>query len=333
MTAPSVVAIGDANIDVILEVDQYPALGGDARSERMHIQVGGSAANTCIVLAHLGVRAALLTTVGADIWGKQIHSQLQDSGVGTDLIYFSDEDTSGLMFIPVTRQGQRTIFGRRGANRKTRLTSENLKRIEAAQLLHLSGYAFYEDPQCSAAFRALSRATDLSIPVSLDTAFGPAVEYPARMREAAQSAAILVLGDQESGRIAPAQGTDSSTGALRSLGPDWIALKRGARGVKLIDRDQEIDLPSVRVPVLDTTGAGDAFTAGLLYGWMNSWDLLDAGLLASALGALATTVPGAGRALPQRPAVLQLLDSPGTWASFPNDFQPRILSIRERLTP
>lgn len=302
-----VILIGDANVDVLLHVDHYPEVGGDARSERMKIQLGGSAANTSVVLRRLDVPCKLLTTVGEDQWADRVLDDLHSVGVDTSMIGRIGADDTGLMFIPVTPAGERTIFGRRGANRRFSIGERELSAIKAAPLLHVSGYAFYQDPQRSSTVQAVQAAVRSQTAICLDTAYGPAIDHPERLLSAARQAQILILGEDEARRIARADTIDSAVEQLRTIGPQWIALKRGARGVKLVDRSSTADLPATDVDVIDSTGAGDAFTAGIIFGWLNDWELGDAGLLAVVLGGIATTVTGAGLAIPERERIRQAL--------------------------
>lgn len=326
-----VLLLGDANIDVVLHIDRYPQVGGDARSEFMSVQVGGSAANTSITLAKLGVDCALLTRVGDDLWARRILEGLRSASVDTGLVGTAKSEPSGLMFIPVTPAGERTIFGRRGANRLLQLGDSEQAAIQAAPLLHLSGYAFYEEPQRSAAFQAMEIAHASDTPISLDTAYGPALEQPDQLRRAAREAGILVLGEQEARSITGADSIRDAAGVLRELGPDWIAMKRGSQGARLIQRDSHQDLPASDVEVVDTTGAGDAFSAGIIFGWLNGWELIDAGLLAVILGGLATTVSGAGLAFPDKHIILAALRDSAHSGPFSNSQRQRLTKIASRL--
>lgn len=332
MADSPVVLLGDANIDVVLHVDRYPQVGGDARSELMSVQVGGSAANTSIALARLAVGCALLTRVGDDLWADRILDGLRSASVDTGMMRTVSKESSGLMFIPVTPAGERTIFGRRGANRMLQLTEVERAAIQAAPLLHVSGYAFYEEPQRSAAFEAIDEASESGTPISLDTAFGPALEHPELIRRAARSARILVLGEQEARSISGEDSIDDARDSLIDLGPNWIALKRGAQGVRLIDKDREQILTASEVDVADTTGAGDAFTAGIIFGWLNGWELIDAGLLAVIMGGLATGVIGAGLALPDKRDILAALNQSASSGPYTQSQRKRLVELARRVS-
>ena len=81
----------------------------------------------------------------------------------------------------------------------------------------------------------------------------------------------------------------------------------GEKGCRVFNENEKVSYPSFSVDSVDTTGAGDSFTAGLLYGWMKGLSLSASAMVASALGALATTVYGAGSSLPAKQKLLDFL--------------------------
>lgn len=326
-----VVLLGDINIDVILHVDRYPEMGGDARSERMTIQVGGSAANTSVVLRRLSVPCALIAAVGQDHWARQALEALQSVDIDTGLVASTDADQTGLMFVPVAPGGERTLFGRRGANRKLRIAGAEQASIAEASLLHVSGYAFYEDPQLSSARNAMDHAVRSGTPICLDTAYGPAIEHPERLRTACHCAQILIVGEQEAMRITGTSSVDRATHGLHGLGPRWIALKRGSRGVLLLESGRTIELPADNVTVVDTTGAGDAFSAGMIYGWLQGWSIGDSGLLSVILGGMGTAVNGLGLAFPHSAEILEALLKPARPSPFSERQRKRMAFIAREL--
>jgi ribokinase len=90
-------------------------------------------------------------------------------------------------------------------------------------------------------------------------------------------------------------------------GVDLVAIKLGSKGSLVADREKSLAMPCFEVNTIDTTGAGDSFSAGLIYGWQQGFALEETATLASALGALATTVYGAGLSLPKKEMVVEFL--------------------------
>ena len=180
---PSILVLGDINIDVLMGVPTYPPRGGEALTERVDTRLGGSAANAAVVLSRLGLEARMLARVGGDAWGQVALASLADAGVGLELVQHDSIETTGLMFTVVTPDGERTMFGQRGANCNTDPAAITPDTFGGVGHLYLSGYALLELPQREAALRAVELATERNLPISLDTAYLPALDAPQALRQ------------------------------------------------------------------------------------------------------------------------------------------------------
>ena len=98
----------------------------------------------------------------------------------------------------------------------------------------------------------------------------------------------------------------------------------------MADSLQSCNIPAFQVPAVDTTGAGDAFSAGFLFGYLHQWDACLCGTLANAVGALATTVYGAGVDLPGRFELMQLLQTASTLEGCLIESVPRLCGLLEK---
>ncbi|MGH8630738.1 MAG: carbohydrate kinase family protein [Burkholderiales bacterium] len=307
MAGVEVAVLGDVNVDVLIAIPAYPPPGGDALTEHITIQAGGSAANTAIALAKLGVTAKLIARAGDDVWAELGLRALAEAGVDLGAVQSDDQASTGMFFIPVTPDGERTMFGHRGANARTDPVAIGPDALGRARILHVSGYAFLEAPQREAAWRAVGLAKQNGVAISLDTGLQPALRLAGEMRRLLPHLAVCVLGLDEAQALV---GGDSPAGAAAALierGVQTVGLKLGARGCLLADASRVVHLPSFEVATVDTTGAGDAFSAGLLFGRLRGLSLPASGILATALGGLATTAWGGGSALPGRAEVTRLL--------------------------
>lgn len=293
-----VFVLGDANIDVIMPIDDYPQPGGDKRSERAVIHAGGSAANTALALARLGFAPSLLACLGQDLPGDMLRQELERGGLNLSHLQVSASAGTGMMFVPVTPDGQRTLFGRRGANLVLRPEGLPLNAIGRSRALHLSGYAFLEGSQAQTARAALEAAKQGDAFVSLDTAYEPAFLAGDRLREILGQVDLLVLGQAEANRLSGQTDLEATLDWLLEQGVGQVGLKLGAKGSVLAGPTERIHLPAFKVQVVDTTGAGDNYSAGLLAGHLLGLNPAAAGVLATAIAGLSTTVWGAGNAPP-----------------------------------
>jgi ribokinase len=298
MSVGKVAVLGDINIDNFMAVPVYPPPGGDALVYDVVVRTGGSVANTAILLARMGIDSEVYTHVGTDDWAEIALRTLRGEGVGLEHVMRDPRAGTGLIFLPVTTDGERTMFSYRGAN--VLLDEDEIHDEDFAGMgaLHLSGYSFLKSPQREAAWKAVEIATRLGVPITLDLGVEPAVALGADLERLLRSLDLLVLGDQEVMEITHT--TDAEQGVERVLaaGVKSIGLKLGKDGCAIITRAERARLPGLRVDVVDTTGAGDAFSAGLIYGLLHGMSLGGRGLLANVFGAQATTVWGGGAALP-----------------------------------
>ena len=304
---PSILVLGDINVDVLMDVPAYPPPGGEAVTERFITRLGGSAANAAVVLSRLGLEARMLGRVGNDAWGQMALDDLARTGVSLELVQRDAAAATGMMFTVVTPDGERTMFGQRGANTRTDPEAISMDILRQADLLYISGYALLEAPQRDAAARAVDLAARMRLPIVLDTAYMPALKIPQVMRPLLPDLEACLLGLPEAWAMLGAAEPQAAAAALLSAGVRLAAVKLGAQGCLLADASSAHLIPAFTVEVVDTTGAGDAFTAGLIYGRLHGLSLPALGTLANALGGLAAGVHGAGTALPGKADVVRFL--------------------------
>ena len=311
-----VLLLGDVNIDIFMNIPTYPPPGGDALADRMELRTGGSAANTAILLSRLGLRTEMLTHAGDDPWAEIAFRTLRAEAVGLDFLTRDPQVGTGLIFLPVTPNGERTMYSYRGANARLQPQEITPQLFQDVALLHISGYALLQSPQKDAAWRAVELAEARGIPVTLDLGVEPAAVLGPELERLLGKLDLLVLGEQEALLVAKQPELDAALDFLLACGVKTIGLKLGARGCLLVTPARRVSLPGFKVETIDTTGAGDAFSAALIHGRLNGLSLEARGLLANAFGAVATTVWGGGAALPPLSAVKSLLSQPGA------DLQP-----------
>ncbi len=110
---PDVITLGDINLDVVAPILAYPSRGGDSVAEGALLHTGGSAVNTAVALARLGVDVGFIVRVGRDALAAQALTDLTDVGVDARLVQFDPAISTGVIFIAVTPDGERTMFGAR----------------------------------------------------------------------------------------------------------------------------------------------------------------------------------------------------------------------------
>ena len=309
MSSGEILLLGDINIDTVWPVDEIPAPGGDAYIQKVSAGLGGAVLNSAIVLDRLGLPAAMLSSVGSDLWAARVFELLRQTGINLSYVQEMEKEGTGLIFLVVTPDGERTMYSYRGANILFGPQHLDEAIFRQAGILHISGYSIMVPPQREAVWHALELADRYHVPVSLDTGLEPALLNPDELRHLIERVDICVTGLKETGQLYGLRDMEKAAEHLRSLGIKLAAIKLGKDGCYLLRGNESFFCPAFAVDVVDTTGAGDSFTAGLLYGWVNGLGLAASAVLASALGAMAATVHGAGLELPGKQAVLDFLQS------------------------
>ncbi|MER7893309.1 PfkB family carbohydrate kinase [Micromonospora sp. NPDC094482] len=295
MTRPRrVVIVGDVLTDVVAVLAGPLATGSDTSAE-IRFSGGGQAANTAAWIAAQGAPVTLVGAVGDDAAGRDRVVELADAGVDCAVQRVAGEVTGTV--IVLAGDDERSMISQRGAN--LRLTAEHVERALAAVPdaghLHLSAYTLLDAGSRGAGLRALAAARERGLSTSVDAASAA----PLRRVGAAAFLAwvrdvdlLLVNADEATvlaGGLDPAAQARALSAAARR-----VVVKRGAAGAVWVDRAATISVaPARRVAVVDVTGAGDAFAAGLLTAWMGGADPRAALARAGDLGALAVSTVGA----------------------------------------
>ena len=294
----TIVCFGDINVDVLMSINKYPPIGGDAMASRVTLRPGGSVANTGIVLAKLGGSVKMISRVGNDHWADIALKPLIEAGVDITNVSHDHNDSTGLIFIPVPPGGERTMLSYRGANvHKSRdeITSEVL---QDAGWLHVSSYNFLVIPQREASWHVVELAHSLGVRISMDIGVEPAITAKEDLLNLFPKLSLVVLSPDEGEELIGINTPEKVVEECLDIGVDLVGLKLGKDGCLIGDCNQNYLLPGFAIQPVDTTGAGDAFCAGLIFAQVFNAGLKESGLLANALGALAATVWGGGDVLP-----------------------------------
>jgi ribokinase len=301
--------LGDINIDVIAHIPGYPQKGGEGLAEQGHIYCGGSAANTAIVLARFGVEVGIIGRVGEDVLALLALAALAEAGVDGRSIQRDPQITTGIILVAVTPDGERTMFGCRGANVRTDPALLDASYVTRARIFHLSGYSLLALPQREAALRALEVAHEAGLMVTADMGLEAVMRVTDRVKAILPEVDILFPNQAEAEYLTNCRDIEGAIESLLDYGVGVVALKLGKRGCAIGTEEGLFLVPGFTVPTVDTTGAGDSFDAGIILGRLEGWGWRESALLADALGALTAAVEGAGTSLAEREEVRAFLES------------------------
>ncbi|MBC7267916.1 MAG: ribokinase [Streptomyces sp.] len=284
--------VGSANADLVIAVERRPDAGETVLGSDLAVHPGGKGANQAVAAARLGARTALLARVGDDAYGRLLLGSQRAAGVDTVGVLVGGAPT-GVALITVDPSGDNSIVVSPGANGK--LTPADVQ--AAASLFHAS--------------RVVS--TQLEIPletvVAVVRSLAPGSRFvlnPSPPRplpgEVLGACDPLIVNEHEARVILGAACVSDAPGdwarLLLAKGPRSVVVTLGAEGALVASGEGVVHVPSVPVDVVDTTGAGDAFTAALAWRLGAGEPLARAAAYAARVGAAAVTRAGAQESYP-----------------------------------
>ena len=283
------VVVGDAAFDVIATHNRQLVHGDDVRA-RIGFSAGGAAANTAAWLAHHGVDVTLVSRIGADLAGRQAREELTAGGVRC--VFTVDPDAAtGCVVALVDGDGQRSMLSDRGANARLRGADLEAAVLAGAAHLHLSGYVLLDPSSRPAGTAVLAMAREAGLTTSVDPQVASMITDPAGYLELIDGVDLFLPNTAELAVLTGSRDPASARSLLDRVGA--VAVTAGADGAGWVDRDGVVSVPAEPVRVLDSTGAGDAFDAGLLGAWLAGASPTEALVAGVRAGALATTQVGA----------------------------------------
>ena len=300
-TRYDVVGIGNAIVDIIGRCDN--AFLAEHGLEKGHMRLvdadivarlyaamgpateisGGSVANTTVGVASFGGRAAFIGKVADDEFGRIFAHDIRAAGVTFTAALAGGGTPTARSLILVTPDGERTMNTYLGVSPELDHGAVDAELIRTAHIVYLEGYLFDRPEAKSAFYRAAEVAATAGRQVALSLSDGFCVdrhrtEFLALIRERVD---ILIANEKE---VTSLYQTSSFDEAARHASTDVgiAALTRSAKGSMIFAGSRVIAVPAARVgPVVDTTGAGDLYAAGFLFGLTSGRDLEAAGRLGS----------------------------------------------------
>ena len=309
-----VAGLGNALVDALVRIDDDAILQDMALTrgqmhpvdhERWHeafsrlqhfgveIHSGGSCANTVATLGLLGLETSYCGQVGDDQLGHLYASRMQEACGGHALVFSKERSTGKCLSIISSSDAERTMLTDLGAAVNLPGLGRFEGHIRDAGLFHTTGYLLLGEPMASRALEAIAIANQEQIPVSLDVA-DPFVVHTVRdlMWHVIREFADIVFLNAEEARALTGRSPEE---AIHEIGESChtVVLKLGGRGSLIKHGDELFPVQVHPVQAVDTTGAGDAYAAGFLYGRVMGWSPARSGDLGSRVASLAVAQTGA----------------------------------------
>lgn len=296
-----VTGIGQCSFDYLGLVDVYPPADTKKEVLKWHEEGGGPVATALVALARLGISCSFCGITGDDEAGRKISQSLADEGIDVKGLLKRKESSSQLAFIAVEKNtGRRTIFWKRPSGNALRPDELDKDFLSCSDLLLIDGLML------EVSLAAVKKAGEMNIPVMLD-----AGSARPGMLELASCCNYVVASEVFAEGLGWELTPTALLKAYESLGARALTITLGERGSITVSDGRILRMPAFKIEAVDTTGAGDVFHAGYIFGLLQGWDLERVVRFASAVAAIKCRQMGGRKGIPRLDEVMQFLQRRG----------------------
>lgn len=284
---------------------------------------GGAPANVLYALSNFGKKTAFIGKVGEDMHGQLLHETLNSRNVDTTGLVSDPNVFTTLAFVQLSDTGERNFsFARKpGADCCLRPEEVNADLLHSCRVFHFGSLSMTDEPARSATIHALEIAKKAGVLISYDPNYREAL-WPDRdvavtqMRSVLPYVEIMKLSDNETELLTGEESIEAAASKLLSQGIRCVVVTLGKKGAFVATAGKTSCVPTFSAPVVDTTGAGDAFWGGFLYKLLeqqipmdNHEKLRECARFGNAVATLCVGKRGAIPALPKLEDAIQLYES------------------------
>ncbi len=313
-----VVGFGALNVDKLYNVNKIAHEDEESYITGLTESCGGSAANTIVGLSRLGLNTGFIGKVASDREGTLLLKNLEDESVDTNGVILESDGRSGVVNGFVDRNGQRALYVDPGVNDLMGEDEVQTDYVAGSNVLHMASFVGKFEDKSIKSQKAFLKSIPDDISVSLD----PGRLYAERgmdfLEKFLKRTNILLINEAElnlltkekyNGNYKGNKTCEKGSKILLDCGIDIIAVKRGVKGVFVTDGYQSYFMDAFKVQCVDTTGAGDAFNAGFLYGLIKGENIKNSGLIGNFVASKCVEKCGATNGLPDVSRIAGLTNS------------------------
>jgi len=298
--------VGDATVDQMYFVDAVPEVGGEITATRAVMEPGGAGGTIATALARLGHATRIATRVGTGPLSNLALRNILEAGVSDELIQIDETLQTSSVTILVTPDTQRTMISAIGASRALESSGLDARTFAGVDALVMSAYSLVDGPQRDYAVKALELAAEAGATTFVDMGTGAVNALRGRLIGLVQKVDYLLMNEKELFALTGETTISDAVSGLAANGIDRLVVKVGEMGSIVITPEaSELVDPYDIDGVVDTTGAGDYYTAAFAHAILLGSDLLGAARAGNVAGALNTTEVGAQRRVVDRATLMR----------------------------
>jgi len=279
----TVAVVGVHVLDIhALTIESIPSGSDGQLVDTIRFSPAGTAGGTGVILSRLGAQVHSIGAVGGDPAGDSLLAMLAREGLDTSRLLRKSEAQTSASVIPVRPNGDRPAWHCVGANGALTLDDVDLSSVPRLTHVHLGGPEFLGGP---AAGELLAKARDLGATTSVDVLAPGDPGMLEWIADCLPHADYLLPNDEQVLGFTGESSLEAGARALVDAGAGCVAVTQGAKGALVVTADEVVEVPAYAIEVVDTTGCGDAFSAGFLRGLSLGRDLRGAATLGCAAAA------------------------------------------------
>ncbi len=295
MTKFDVVGFGALNVDMLFKVNRLAGPEEESFTEDYTEVCGGSAANTIVGLARLGCKTGFIGKVANDREGKMQIDCFTKENVDTTGIIETTKGRSGSVMGFVDKKGARALYINSGVNDTIEPREINYSYLSQTKIVHFSSFVGEKSLRAQ---KKLLAALPNDIKISFDPGSVYAQKGFAAIEPIIRSSYVLMPNAIELELLTGEPDYRKGADLMLDAGVKIVAIKLGEKGCYLTDGQEQLLVEPFKVKAVDTTGAGDAFCAGFLYGIINKKSLYECGQIANFVASRSVMAMGARAGLP-----------------------------------
>jgi len=291
-----VIGFGALNVDKLYKVNMIAKEEEESFVIDFTESPGGSAANTIVGLARLGLKTGFIGKVAEDREGKLLLNDFRKENIDKSGIIISKQGRSGLVMGYIDMKGERALYVDPGVNNWLEFKEINLEYASRAEFLHLT--SFVGKKPFEAQKRLVKKLSQAKI------SFDPGALYARKSLMSLKpiiKRSFVMLPNEIEIRLITGKDYERASKILIKEGVSVVAVKLGERGCYVTNGKERHLVEPYEKELVDTTGAGDAFCAGFLYGLIKGRDLYECGRLGNFVAARCISKMGARTGLPRLP--------------------------------
>ena len=286
--------VGDTTVDQMYFIENLPEIGREVIATRASLEPGGAGGTVAIALAHLDHEVKIATRVGQTVFAEYSLQNLRAANIDTSLVQVDEHLQTSNVTLLITPDARRTMVSSPGASRNLNVDQLEAEEVKSCDAVVISAYSLIGGLQQEYTAKVLEIAKENHLTIFIDMGSGVVNALHEDFISLITDVDYLLMNEQELFALTNEETISDAVVWLASQGIKRVLVKVGAFGSIVITPEVTELVEALELDdIVDSTGAGDYYTAAFAHGIMQGYDLKHAARLGNVAGALNATMIGA----------------------------------------